>query len=81
MCSKSTLGDGHPHGIRQALSQGAGGGVDARRVFIFRMARRQGVELPKLMEILDCQGITTEVKQRIEHDRCVAIGKDKAIPV
>ena len=69
----AALGQRHADGGGDALAQRAGGGLDARRDEVFRMARRQRAELTEILDLLDGhRRIAGEIQQRIKQHRAVA---------
>ncbi len=56
------LGDGHAHGIRQALPQGTGGGLDTGGLAVFRMAWGTTSPLAKPFEFLQWQVEARDMK-------------------
>ena len=65
----------HADGVRHALAEGPGGGLDAGGEVVFRVARRAAVELAELLDVLERHGRRVaavlfrhagEVQQRVE---------------
>ena len=55
--------------------------LDADRVAVLRMARRQRAILAELLHIVERQPVAIEMKQRIEERRAVAAGQDEPVAV
>ncbi len=75
------LGHGHADSVGDALAERAGGGLDARRVAVFRMARRLAVQLAKVLQVLDAEVIAGQVQQGIDQHRAVAIGEHETVAI
>ncbi len=76
------LGHGHAHGGGDALAQGAGGGLDARRVAVFRVAGGVGAPLPEVLDLAHGHRLEPgEMEQRIEQHRSVAGRKHEAVAI
>ena len=79
---EQALGQRHADGVGEALAQGAGGGLDARRVAEFRMAGGHGAELPEVAQLLHGHaGIPGEMEERVQQHRAVAGGQHEAVAV
>ncbi len=78
---KGTLSDSHAHGVRQALTEGAGRGLDPWRIAILGMARRSAVQLTEVLQFLDRQVVAGEVQQGIDEHRSVPVRQHEAIAV
>jgi hypothetical protein len=77
-----TLGHGHADGGGQPLAQGAGGGLDAGRMTVLRVARRVGAELPEVADLLHGYGLHPgEVQQAVEQHRAMARREHEAVAV
>ncbi len=75
------LGQGHAHGVGDALTQGAGGGLDAGGLAIFGVAGGAAAPLPKVAEIRHLQRGARQVQHAVEQHGGVAIAEHHAIPV
>ncbi|MCY1515307.1 hypothetical protein D9M68_498890 [compost metagenome] len=75
------LGDGHADGVGEALAERAGGGLDARGVAVFRVARGARAKLAELLQVLDAEVVAGQVQQRIDQHRAVAVGQHEAVAV
>ncbi|MNQ60098.1 hypothetical protein D3C85_743670 [compost metagenome] len=75
------LGDGETDRVGNALAQRASGGLDARGVAVFRVARGAAVQLAELLEVVDAQVVTGQVQQRVDQHRAVAVGQHEAVAV
>ncbi len=71
----------HADRIGQPLAEGAGGGLDARRVAVLRVTRRLAVQLAEILQLLHRQVVAGEVQQGVEQHGAVAVGQHKAVPV
>ena len=64
---QQALGQRHAHGIGDALTQGAGGGFDARQVAMLGMAGGVAADFAKSLQVVDRDlGIAGQPEQRIE---------------
>ena len=71
-----------PHGIAQALAEGAGGRLDAAGRVVFGVARRGAAELTEIADLV--QGdllVAGQVEQGIEQHGAVAGGQNEAVAV
>ena len=59
---QETFGDCHPHPVGEALSQRAGGGLNARGAAVFGVAGRATPPLAKVLQFLQRQVVAGEVK-------------------
>ena len=75
------LGHRHAHRHREALAEGAGRRLDARRVPVLRVARRAAPPLPELLQLVERQVVAGEVEQAVEEGRAVAGREHEAVPV
>ena len=74
--------DRHADGVGKSLAEGAGGGLDARRVAVFRMAGGDRAELAKALDLLDRHALVAdEMEQRIDQHRAVPGREDEAVAV
>ena len=79
---EQALGQRHADGVGEALAQGAGGGLDARRVAVFGVAGGHGAELAEVAQLLHGHaGIAGEMQQRVEQHGAVAGGQHEAVAV
>ena len=76
------FGERHADRGRKALSERAGGRLDARRVPVFRVAGGLRAPLTEALEILDLHAARPgQVEQGVEQHRAVARRKDEAVAV
>jgi hypothetical protein len=76
------LGHGHADGGGQALAQRPGGGLHARGVVHFGVARGQRAPLPEVLDLLHRHGLEAgQVQQGIEQHRAVAGRQHEAVAV
>ena len=76
------LGDRHADRVGEALAERAGGGLDAGRDEIFRMARRQRAELAEALDLVERHRLVAgQIQQRIEQHRAVAGREHEAVAV
>ena len=75
------LGDGHPHGVGEALAERSGGHLDARRVARLGMARGPRSERAERHEVVELEAVAAEVEHRVLEDRGVAVGEHEAVAV
>ena len=72
---------GEAHGVGDALAQGTGGGLDARGVAVFGVARGLAVQLTEILQVVDGQVVAGQVQQRIDEHGAVAVGQHEAVTV
>src|SRR5712671_4283073 len=53
ICREPGFGDGHAHAVRDALTEGAGGGLDTRGQPVFGMSRRLAADLPEILDLVE----------------------------
>ena len=76
------FGNGHADGVADALAERAGGGFDALRIAIFRVAGGLGMELAEILDLLDGHVFVTEqVERRVKQHRAVAGREHEAVAV
>lgn len=75
------LGQGHAHGVGEALAEGASGGLNAGHVTIFRVAGGGGVQLAEVFEAVEGNVITRQVQQGVLEHGAVAVGEHKTVAV
>ncbi len=76
------LGHGHADRGGDALSERAGGGLDARRHEVFRVARRLGIELAEILQLIDRHPLHAgQVQQRVEQHGAVAGRENEAVAI
>ena len=75
------LCQGKTHGIGETLPQGAGGGLNARGVAVFRVARCFGVQLTEVLQVVNGNVIPAQVQQRILQHGAVTVGQHEAVAV
>ena len=69
---QAPLRDGHAHGVGEALAERPGGGLDARRQAVLRVARGARAELAEALQLVERQVVAGEVQQRVEQHAGVA---------
>ncbi len=77
---KVAKGQGHPYGIRESLTQGAGGGFDPAGMVVFRVSWGQASPLTEGFQILEGQAKSCQVEKGVKQRRCVAARENEAIP-
>ena len=75
------LGGGETDGIGDALSEGAGGGLDAGCLAELRVAGGAAFERPEVLDGVEGDVVAGEVQPRVEEHRAVAGGEDEAVAV
>ncbi|MNS45853.1 hypothetical protein D3C72_783310 [compost metagenome] len=75
------LGDRHAHGIGDALTQRASGGLDARGITVLRVTRGARVQLAEVFQIIDGEVVTGEMQQGVQQHGAVAVGQHEAVTV
>ena len=75
------LGQGHAHGVGDALAQWAGGGFHAGGDAHFGVTRSLAVELTEVLQFFDRQLVAGQVQHRIDQHRAMAVGQHKAVAV
>ncbi len=76
------LGDRHADRIGQPLPERTGGGLDAGRVAVFRMAGGDRAELAEALDLIERHlRISGQIKQRVEQHRAVAGREHEAVAV
>ena len=81
MLSQEGLRDGKADRVGHALPQRSGGDFNAAGLAVLGMAGGPGTELAELLEVLDGQAVTAQVKQDIQQGAGVSAGEDEAVPV
>ena len=74
-------GDGHAHAVAEALSERAGGGLDAFDEQMLRMARSLAAPLAKLFDVVERQAVSGQVKKTVEQHAAVAGRQDEAVAI
>ena len=67
------LGQRHADGVCEALTQRAGGGFNADGEAVFRMPRRDGVQLAELLKVFGAHFVARQVQQRVKQHGRVAV--------
>ena len=80
-CRQRLLRNRHPHRISYALPQRAGGGFNTRRITIFWMTRRAGVELTKVANIIHRQVVACKMQQSVNQHGAVTVRLNIAVAV
>ena len=62
LLGQALFGHRHAHRIGQALTQRSGGGLDARRITVLGVARRLGVKLAELLEVVDRERVASQMQ-------------------
>ena len=75
------FGHGHAHGVGDALTQRAGGGLNAHGVLVLGVAGGLGAELTEGLEVVDGQAVAEQVQKGVQQHRAVAGGKHEAVAV
>ncbi len=75
------FGDRHADRIGQPLPERAGSRLHARRAAVFGVSRRPGMQLPKLLDIVDRQVVAGQMQQPIEQHRAVAVGQHEPVAI
>ena len=76
------LGKRHADRIAESLGKRAGGGFDAGRMAMFRVARSPRVKLAEVLDLLELHlRIAGEIEQRVEQHRAVAGREHEAVAV
>ncbi len=75
------FGQGEAHGVGDTLAERAGGGLDARGVAVFRVARGAAVQLAEAFDVIDGDVVAGQVQQRVDQHRTVAVGQHEAVTV
>ena len=76
------LGERHADAVRQTLAERAGGGLDARRVAIFRVASGVRAELAEMAQLLHVHaGVAGQAEQAIEQHGAMPGGQHEAVAV
>ena len=76
------LGDRHPGGVGDPLSERAGGHLDAVRRFELGVPRSVRAQLAEGADLLDRERpVAGEVQQRVDQRRAVPVGLDEAVAV
>ena len=75
------LCNGHADAVGDALTERAGGDLDASRMSDLGMAGRCRPPLAEFAEIVKRQAMTSEVQHRVQQDGCVAGREDEPVAV
>ena len=75
------LGNGHSHARGKALAKRTGRCFHTRSMSELRMTRCAASPLPKRLQVLNREGISTQVKQRIKQHASMSGREHKSIPV
>ena len=78
---QGAFGDGHAHGIRQALAQGSGRGLYPGGIAILRVAGCFRMKLAEIPQFLHGQVVAGQVQDGIQQHGTVAVGHHEAVPV
>src|SRR5207248_2905310 len=79
--AQHTLGHTESDGVGEALTEGAGGDLDAGGVMHLGVTRRAALPLTELLEVLDGEAVTGEEEHGVLQDAGVAGGQDEPITV
>ena len=80
-CCQVLFSSRHTDCHADACAQRSGGGFDADRVAVLRMARGQGAELTELGQFLLRKAVAEQVQQGIKKHGAVAAGKNETVAV
>ncbi len=75
------LGDGHAHGVPDALPQWPRGGLHTIRVPELGVSRCLRIPLPEVLQIIQAQPVAREMQQGVNEHRGMAAGKNEPVPV
>src|SRR6185369_6185821 len=75
------FGDRHADRVGNTLPERAGGGLDAGREAVLRMARRLRAELAEALQLRHRQVVAGQVQQRVQQHRAVPVGEHEAVAV
>ena len=78
---QASLGDGHAHGVGEALAQRTGGRLDAGGQAVLRVARGPRAQLAEALELLERQVVAGQVEHRVEQHAGVAGAEHEAVAV
>ena len=78
---ETPLSDGHPDAVGEPLAEWAGRGLDSLSVSVLGVTGRQRAPLSEGLQILDCQPVSGQVKQRVEEHAGVARGEQESIAI
>ena len=78
---QASLGDGHAHGVGEALAQRSGGGLDAGGEAVLGVPGRARAELAEALQLVERQVVAGQVEQRVEEHAGVPGGEDEAVAV
>ena len=81
LAREAALRDGHAHAVDEALAERAGGGLDARRDAVLRVARGDRAPLAEALEVVEGDRVAGQVEHRVQQHARVAGGQDEAVPV
>ena len=81
LTGQGAFGKRHADGIGDALPQGTGGRLDARRIAIFRVARGLRMQLTEPLQLFNREFIAGQVQQGIDQHRAMSVGQDEAVAV
>src|SRR5438093_580118 len=76
-----SLGDGHPDGVAEPLTERTRGRLDAGGEVALGMPRGAAPEPPEALDLLERQVVSRQVQERVEQHRAVPGGEDEAIAV
>ena len=79
--TKVCFTDCHPDGVANALTQRAGRRLHTRCVAELRMARRLALPLPELLQVIQGEIVTSQVKHAVQQHGCMASREHEAIAV
>jgi hypothetical protein len=75
------LGERHADRVADALTERAGGGLDAGGVAVLGVARGLRVPLAEGLQVVDRDVVAGQVQQRVDQHRTVAVGEHEAVAV
>jgi len=75
------LSTGQTYGIGEALTERAGGHLDARSIVCFRVAGSDAVDMTEMLQVVDAYAIAEHMENRILQHATVAVTiRDQLVP-
>ena len=81
MRGQRALRNCHADRIGETLSERPGSGFDPGGVAALRMSRGHRMQLPEVLDLVNRQGVSTEMQQGVLQHRAVSIGQNESIPI
>ena len=75
------LGERHPDGVRDPLSQRPGRDLDSGRAAVLGVPGGLRSELPEALDVLEADVVSTQVQRRVQQHRGVPAGQHEAVAV